>query len=77
VLRLPGLLSYSTLSSLANAAAFYQKLIPLLGWKPLGNPTITDTIVLLDYTQGTKTMSVIITAAQGGTTVRIVVGAQP
>jgi hypothetical protein len=77
VLRVPGLLSYSTLTSLANAAAFYQKQIPLLGWKPLGNPTITDTIVLLDYTQGTKTMSVIITAAQGGTTVRIVVGAQP
>jgi hypothetical protein len=77
VLRLPGLLSYSTLTSLANAAAFYQKQIPLLGWKPLSNPTITDTIVLLDYTQGTKTTTVIITAAQGGTTVRIVVGAQP
>jgi hypothetical protein len=75
VLRLPGLLSYSTLTSLANAAAFYQKQIPLLGWKPLGNPTITDTLALLDYTQGAKTMTVIITGGQAGTAIRIVVGA--
>jgi hypothetical protein len=74
VLRLPGLLSYSTPTSLAQVATFYQKQIPLLGWKPLGNPTITDAFVLLDYTQGTKTMTIIINAGGGGTKVRIVVG---
>ena len=72
VLRMPGLLSYSTPSSLAQAAAFYQKQIPLLGYKPLGNPITTDTRALLDYTQGAATMSVIITAGKGATTVRIV-----
>ena len=75
VVRLPGVLSYSTVTRVGQAAAFYQKQIPLLGGKFLGNPTSTDTLVLLDYTQGTKTLTVVIRAGQGGTTVRIVEGA--
>jgi len=76
VRRLPGLLSFSTASGVANAAAFYQKQIPLLGWKPVGTPFISDTLGLLDYAQGAKTMKLVITGT-GGTTVQIMVGSQP
>ena len=41
VRRVPGLLSYSTSTGLAAAAAFYQKQIPLLGWKLTGDPDVT------------------------------------
>jgi len=74
VRRVPGLLSYSTSTSLAAAAAFYQKQIPLLGWKLTGDPNVTATLVLLDYTQGAKTMTVLVSVGQNGTNVRIVVG---
>jgi hypothetical protein len=73
VLRVPGLLGYSTHTSLANAAAFYQKQIPLLGWKPLDEPAITDTFALLNYAREAQTMKVIITAGQDATTFRVVV----
>jgi len=72
VVSLPGWLRFSSLTSLAQAAAFYQKQIPLMGWQLQGNPTISDILVLLDYTQGVRTMKVIITAGQAGTTVRII-----
>lgn len=70
--RSPGLLAYETASSLADAAAFYQKQLPDLGWKPDGDPAITDTKALLNFKQGTQTIMVIISAEASPTTVRIV-----
>jgi len=70
----PGLLTCDTSSSVADAAAFYQNQIPELGWELLGEPTITEKIVLMDFTQGDQTMTVIITAGDGGTEVLIVQG---
>ena len=74
VQKLPGLLTYDTATSLADAAAFYQKQIPDLGWTQLDDPLITDTSVLLDYTQGDKSLTVIITAGDAGTKVDIELG---
>jgi hypothetical protein len=74
VRSVPGLLTYDTVSSLADAAAFYQKQIPSLGWTPFGDPAIDDTTAMLDFTQGNQTMTVIITAGAGGTKVHIMLG---
>jgi hypothetical protein len=71
VVNMPGLLAYDTASSLGDAAAFYQKQIPALGWKLIGNPTVTDTTALLDFTQKDQNMTVIITTDAGGTKVNI------
>jgi len=74
VLRLPGLLTYHTATSLADAAAFYQQELPKLGWELDGEPALADTSALLDYVQGAQTLSVIITADETGTTVNITLG---
>jgi hypothetical protein len=74
VQNVPGMLTYDTASSLADAAAFYQKQIPDLGWTLLGEPVIAESTALLDYAQADQKMTVIITAGDGGTKVRIVLG---
>ncbi|HEX7567851.1 MAG TPA: hypothetical protein VF355_04735, partial [Anaerolineaceae bacterium] len=71
VQNVPGLLTYDTASSSADAAAFYQKQIPPLGWTLLSDPVLNDTTALLDFTQGDQTMTVIITAGDAGTKVLI------
>jgi len=77
ILNMPGILTYDTSSSLADAAAFYQKEIPSLGWEPVDEPAITDTTVLLDFIQGDKTLTIIITADDTGTTINLVTGTSP
>ena len=72
VLKMPSVLTYDTASSPADAAAFYQQQIPDLGWKLVGEPTITDAAKLLGFTQGDQEMSVVITAGDGVTKVLIV-----
>ena len=74
VVNMPGLLTYTTVTSLADAAAFYQKEIPNIGWELVGEPTTTDTTALLDFMQGDQTMAIIITAGDNGTTVHVVLG---
>jgi hypothetical protein len=71
VLNMPGVLSYDTASSLTDAAAFYQKQIPDLGWLLVGEPAITDTTALMDFTEGNQTMTVIIIVGDTGTNVQI------
>jgi hypothetical protein len=74
VLNMPSMLSYDTASSLTDAAAFYQKQIPDLGWTLIGEPDVTDTTALLSFTKGDQEMSVIITVGDTGTKVDIVLG---
>jgi len=38
----------------------------------VGEPAITETTALMDFTQGNQTMTIIITAGDGGTKVHIV-----
>jgi hypothetical protein len=71
VTNLPGVLTYETTTGLADIAAFYQTQIPTLGWAPGNEPTFTDTSMIVDFTQGTVTLTVIATIDNGVTTVRI------
>jgi hypothetical protein len=73
-LNMPGILTYETSTSLLDIAAFYQKELPALGWVMEGEPTITDDTILLDYSQGEKTVSVIATNNENGTKVHVLLG---
>jgi hypothetical protein len=73
VLNMPSILAYETASSLADIATFYQSEIPNLGWELTGEPTITDTTVLMDFTQGDQTMAIVVTMSKG-TTVNVILG---
>jgi hypothetical protein len=74
ILSMPGLLTYHSSSSPADASAFYQKEIPNLGWKLTGEPAFTDTTALLDYLQDGQSLTVMITADDTGTTVNVILG---
>ncbi|MCX6056901.1 MAG: hypothetical protein NTW69_01955 [Chloroflexi bacterium] len=74
ILNMPGILTYDTATSLADAAAFYQKEIPNLGWKLVNEPSLTDTSALLDYIQGDKTLTIIITSDKIKTAVNMLLG---
>ena len=74
ILNMPGILTYDTATSLADAAAFYQKEIPNLGWELVGEPSFTDTSALLDYIQGDKTLTIIITSDRIKTAVNMLLG---
>jgi hypothetical protein len=74
VLNMPGMLTYDTSTSLTDIVAFYQKEIPNMGWKLVGDPTITEKAALMEFKQGNKTMSIILTADDYGTTVDVVLG---
>ena len=74
ILNMPGILTYDTATSLADAAAFYQQEIPNLGWELVGEPSLTDISALLDYIQGDKTLTIIITADETGTTINLMLG---
>jgi hypothetical protein len=73
ILSMPSVLAYDTASSLADIAAFYQSELTNLGWELTGETVITDTSVLLEFSQGDKTLTVI-TTKKGNTTVNIVAG---
>jgi hypothetical protein len=75
VVRLPGLITYSTTASLTDATAFYQKQLPTLGWQAPKPPVVTDTAALLSFTQGGQHLSIGIATADGSTTVQIMLGA--
>jgi hypothetical protein len=71
--KIPGVLSYDTSSSPADAADFYGQNIPGLGWQVQGEPAISDTIAILTYQQADQLMMIIIKPGDAGTTVRITI----
>lgn len=71
VTDLPSLLTYRTSKRLADIAAFYKKQIPTLGWALGSAPTITNTSMVVGFTRGTATLTVIATVDQGVTTVQV------
>jgi len=77
---MPGVLTFDSSTSLADAAAFYVKQIPTLGWKVAEGepetPDVSGDSVVLEYTQSDKTLSVMIASDQGVTTVDILVSRQ-
>jgi hypothetical protein len=70
----PALMRYTTASSLAETAKFYQQKLPALGWQPAGDPVVSKTLVLQDYTRADQQLAVIATAGEGRTTVQILLG---
>lgn len=77
VLDMPGLLTFNTSTTLADAASFYQEQIPALGWTLLGEPSITETNALMEFTQGDQTLTIIMTIDAGVTTVNIILNKAP
>jgi hypothetical protein len=69
--KTPGVLAYETSSTIADAAAFYEKNIPDLGWEAQDKPSITDKIAILTYQQTDKIMFIIIKPNEDKTQVRI------
>jgi hypothetical protein len=76
VQNIPGLLTYSTNTSLANAAAFYQQKLPASGWELSPFPLIDENTVVLDFTNADQQLSVLIVSEEG-TTVQIAVKPLP
>jgi len=75
---LPGLLTYTTATSLADAAAFYKQQLPPLGWAADGDLATTDTTLSQDFTRADQTLTVIVSAGTGGTRVDLMLSsAQP
>lgn len=68
-----GMLSYDTATSLKDAVAFYQDQLPGLGWKPQGDPSLTDTLANLNYIQEKKSMHIIIKSGEAGTQVLVLI----
>lgn len=77
VLNMPSVLAYDTASSPADAAAFYQEQIPNLGWMLVGEPTIAETMALMEFMQGDQTMAIIIVSGDNETTVQVILGNAP
>jgi hypothetical protein len=74
VTTMPGLLSFTTATSAADAAAFYQNEIPQSGWTQTADPAISDTSTELDFAQGSTTLTVLISSEGGTTSVDILLG---
>lgn len=63
-----GLLTFTTASSIQDAAAFYQQELPKLGWQATGEPSVEDTSALLTFDRDGETMIVSVTVEDDGTT---------
>jgi hypothetical protein len=71
VQRLPGVTLYTTKSTPAQVADFYQKRLTEAGWKADGKPAITEQTALLAFKQGTAQLTVFVRVTDTGTRVRL------
>jgi hypothetical protein len=74
VVRVPGLTSFNTVTSIANAAAFYDDQLSSLGGEATTPLSISDSSALLEYTQGDEVTSVFVMAGEGNNLVYITIG---
>ena len=73
VVNAPGLLTYDTSSSIADATAFYQQQMPGYGWEVVAGPASAETTAFLSYRQGKQNMTIVLDTKNGKTTVNITV----
>lgn len=73
----PGLLSYTTASSVADTAAFYQAELPARGWQLPAEPTIKDIVAMLRFVQDAQQLTVLIANDGSSTSVQLVLGPVP
>jgi hypothetical protein len=71
VQRFPGATLYTTKSTLAQVAAFYQQELPKTRWELDGKPSIEDKAGLINFKQGKSRLTVLILVGDGGTQVRL------
>jgi hypothetical protein len=71
ITNVPGFISFTTASSLADAAAFYAEQVAALGGQTVNPPVISETMALVGYTQGEKSILVTITKGETGTQVDV------
>lgn len=74
VVNVQGVLTYTTATSVADAAAFYQQQLPDLGWQLVADPVVAETLAVQDFTREDQQLSVTILVDEDGTTVQLVLG---
>ena len=67
----PGTLIYNTSATVADAAAFYQKQLPALGWILQRQAEVTNGKALINFSKDNLSMSIFITPGAGTTTVNV------
>ena len=77
VQTVPGTLSYTTSTSIEEAAAFYQQELPSLGWTLEGAAEVTESAALLNYKKNRQNMTVILIATDSVPTVQILLENAP
>lgn len=68
-----GILTFDTSLTPDEAAAYYEELLPTLGWAPMSAPGIGGAGSMLLYTQGTQVLSVLIATDEGVTTITVII----
>lgn len=74
VLRVPGLLSYDTASNTADVLAFYAAAGTDAGWVAAGDAAVGDTGAAVEYNKDDKVISIIVSTADTGSRVNVVIG---
>jgi hypothetical protein len=74
LLSAPGVMTYITAASPAEAVAFYQQQLSALGWQPTSDPVVAETLAVQDFTRGAQQLSILITVDEDGTTVQLLLG---
>ncbi len=72
VLHTPYWLAYSTLTSIPDAAAFYQEQLTSFGWTLSSGPVSAEENTFMEFAQGDQTIGVFISVGETGTDVNIV-----
>jgi hypothetical protein len=70
------LVSYETSKAFDDVVKFYEDGMPAQGWKSSGSPTTLGGFAVLNYTKDKRAAVVTITAAEGKTSVAVVITGQ-
>lgn len=77
VVRVPGLVSYTTASTANEAVAFYQDQLTAQGWNPVEDPTVGEIGTVQTFQRAPNELVVVVRDGNAGTTVRLVSGFIP
>jgi hypothetical protein len=77
VVKLPGILRYKTVTSMADVVAFYQTELMALGWQLPAPPSVADDSALMDFIKDNQYIKLILMVADGTTHVRLILSSQP
>ena len=77
VVRLPGLIAYTSPSSSQDVQAFYEEALPIAGWERYSYPATGEDATLLVYARAGELLNLSITAVEGGTEVQIFIEDRP